>query len=479
MKEFRSGLARTAARFWRPGNVGAAIIVFGGIASVAVNSPGHLSYDLVIQLLEAREGLYDNWHPPVMSWILGVCDHAVPGATLFLVFNALLAYGALASIMAATCGASWVAPLAAALCISLPQLFIMQGIVWKDVLFADASLAGFTLMFHATLQWERRRVRAILLSASVACLALATLTRQNGFLILLPAATAIGAIAHAKADRARLRKAALSAFTLTASCALIAAGGKAGLELRTAKRPGAYEMLRQLQINDIIGAATNDPAFDPAILQQEAPLVAQLIERGKSLYTPRSSDPVWDWRELSAAVLASQDAVSRQWLDLIVNHPLTYLSTRGEVFQWLLAPPDPRKVYIFQLGVDGPQPQLGKLGMELRLDARDKALRDYARWFTDAGLMHLPFALISGACFVFLWIRRRPEDYAFLALISSSALFAASFFVISVASDYRYLYFVDLAAIGSGLYVLAGAPWRSLAGQPEARLRAIEVAHQA
>ncbi len=383
----------------------------------------------------------------------------MPGAALFIVFNAALAYGALASIMAAT-GGTWIAPLAAAACIALPQLFIMQGIVWKDVLFANASLAGFTLLFHAALRWERMRARAILLASCAACLTLATLTRQNGVLILLPAGAALGAIVYAKADRARLRKAALGALTLTAGCAAIAAGGKASLELRAIKQPGAYAMLRQLQIYDIIGAAKADPAFEPAILREEAPRVAKMIDAGKSLYTPLSSDPVSDWQDLAAAVSASPDAVSRQWRDLIVRHPLTYLSTRGKVFRWLFAPPDPNKVYFFGFGVDGPQPELGNLGMELRLDARDKALYRYSRWFIDAGLMHPVFAVINAVCFIVLWLRRRPEDYAFLSLIASAALFTLSFFVISIASDYRYLYFADLAAIGSGLYVLAGAPWR-------------------
>ena len=151
---------------------------------------------------------------------------------------------------------------------------------------------------------------------------------------------------------------------------------------------------------------------------------------------------------------------------------------RGEVFRWLFAPPDPTRVYVYQLGIAAPQPYLGELGLELRLDARDKALAEYSRRFIHAGLMHPPFALINAVCFIVLWMRRRPEDYAFLALISSAALFAASFFVISLASDYRYLYFVDLAALGSGLYVLAGAPWRSLAAEPEPRLT-MEVAQQA
>ncbi len=479
LKSIRLSFAETAGWLRRPGPLGAAIIVLGGAASVAVNSPGHLSYNSVLQLLEGRQGVYDNWHPPVMSFILGVCDQLATGATLFLVFNAALAYGALASIMATASRSAWIAPLAAAVCISLPQLFIMQGIVWKDVLFANASLAGFTLIFHSARQWERTRVRAILLTASVACLTLAALTRQNGVLVLLPAGAAVGAIAYAKAKSARLLKAALSAFMVAASCALVAAGGKAWLELRAVKQPGAYTMFRQLQIYDIVGAAKNDPAFEPVILEREAPSVAKLIDGGKSLFTPRSSDPVWDWPELAAAVSASPDAVSRQWRDLIVHHPLDYVSTRGEVFRWLFAPPDPRRVYFYGVGVDGPQPQLGKLNMELRSDARDKALDRYSRWFVDAGLTHPVFALINAACFIFLWLRRRPEDYAFLALISSAALFAASFFVISIASDYRYLYFLDLAAIGSGLYVLAGAPWRRLADEPALRRPAMEMAHPA
>ena len=244
---------------------------------------------------------------------------------------------------------------------------------------------------------------------------------------------------------------------------MIAAGGKAWLELRAVNQPGAYKMLRQLQIYDIIGAAKADPAFEPTILEREAPRVAALIEAGKTRFTPRSSDPVSDLAELDAAVSASPDAVARQWRDLIVHHPVDYLSTRGEVFRWLFAPPDPSRVYFYGVGVDGPQPELGKLGMELRSDARDKALDRYSRWFINAGVTHPVFALINAACFIFLWVRRRPEDYAFLALIASAGLFAASFFVISIASDYRYLYFLDLAAIGSGLYVLASAPWRRLA----------------
>jgi len=54
-----------------------------------------------------------------------------------------------------------------------------------------------------------------------------------------------------------------------------------------------------------------------------------------------------------------------------------------------------------------------------------------------------------------LWRRRRPADIVAAAMLASAFAFAASFFVISVACDYRYLYFLDLAVIAATLYASA------------------------
>jgi hypothetical protein len=52
-----------------------------------------------------------------------------------------------------------------------------------------------------------------------------------------------------------------------------------------------------------------------------------------------------------------------------------------------------------------------------------------------------------------LLIRREPADLAIAALLAGALAAAASFFVISIACDYRYLYFLDLAAITALIYV--------------------------
>jgi len=58
-----------------------------------------------------------------------------------------------------------------------------------------------------------------------------------------------------------------------------------------------------------------------------------------------------------------------------------------------------------------------------------------------------------------LW-RRRAPDFAVAGLLGATLAFVASFAVISIACDYRYLYAIDIAAIVAGVYV--AATWRGI-----------------
>ena len=82
------------AKDW-PRVASAAVLAAGGVGTVAINWPGHLSFDPILQLLQGRPGVYNTWHPPVMAWLLGLFDAIHPGAGLFVAFDAMLAFGAL------------------------------------------------------------------------------------------------------------------------------------------------------------------------------------------------------------------------------------------------------------------------------------------------------------------------------------------------------------------------------------------------
>src|ERR1700712_4263735 len=89
---------KTPTGWTKPASVTAAFLLAGFVATLAANWPGHLSYDSILQLHQGRAGLYNDWHPPVMAWLLGLGDAIVPGAGLFVLFQMLLAFGALLAL---------------------------------------------------------------------------------------------------------------------------------------------------------------------------------------------------------------------------------------------------------------------------------------------------------------------------------------------------------------------------------------------
>jgi hypothetical protein len=99
---------------------------------------------------------------------------------------------------------------------------------------------------------------------------------------------------------------------------------------------------------------------------------------------------------------------------------------------------------------------------------QDAALGAYAaKFYGTPAYSHLAYAALALAVAGALLLRRdpgdwvNPGDWVIIGLLAGALGFAASFFAISVACDYRYLYLVDLAAL-TGLLYLAVDPltWR-------------------
>ena len=66
--------------------------------------------------------------------------------------------------------------------------------------------------------------------------------------------------------------------------------------------------------------------------------------------------------------------------------------------------------------------------------------------------------MLALAVVLLLWRRRDPADMTIIGLQLGALAFTASFAVLSVACDYRYLYLLDLAAITGVLYVALDMP---------------------
>ncbi len=442
----------------------AAILAAGFVATLAINWPGHLSYDSILQLHQGRVGLYNNWHPPVMAWLMGLFDAVVPGAGLFVAFDAVLAFGALtALILLPPARGGWSTVFVALAIVLSPHLLLYQGLVWKDVLFADSAVAGFACLAQAAANWAQLQRRLGWSAGGFLLLSLAALTRQNGVVLLPFAAAGLGWVA-AKAGMNRIRAASLGAGFLAGALAFVI-GVSALLNLRSDGNEGPQGQLLLLQVYDLAGATARESGLPMAALDDDDPGLEHLIRtEGVRLYTPVRNDPLASSPRIAAALNdADPDVVGAQWKALILEHPWLYLRVRAAAFWWVFATPDIAACRPVFTGIEGPEKEMGEMGIAPRRDARDRALDRYGKAFFGTPVWsHIAFGLLALVCLVLLLLRRRPEDLALAAMLGGAFAFAASFFAISIACDYRYLYVLDLSALAALLY-LVREPFRRAA----------------
>jgi hypothetical protein len=436
------------------------VIAAGFLVMLGANLPGHLSYDSVAQLSEGHFHHRSTWGPVLYAWILGFFDGILPGAALYVVASGLLLFGSLASLVDLRSRTSWLAVAVAALVVLTPQLIIYQAIVWKDVAFANTAVAGVVCLAHAAKSWSTGSRRWLWLGGALLLLAAAAQIRQNGLVVPAIAAVALGWIGSGGRWRRGL------VWGLAGFVAVVAVAQALTVLSTPPNTPksasGVSTGIHIVQNYDLVGAAALDPTYRLTIMGKAAPgPTATILQRAKLSYSGRrvdflDRDPVMS-NAINAIPLEASEA---QWVDLVTNHTGLYLRVRWEDFRWVLAPPVIDFCLPVYVGIDAPAPLLQGLKLDRRYYRADVELTNYATWFLDTPVYsHLGYAVISLVLALLLLLRRQPTDIPMAALQLAGVAFTASFFVISIACDYRYLYFTDLAALTGLIYAAIDPPW--------------------
>ncbi len=442
----------------------AAVLLFGFAASLVANWPGHFPPDAVWQLAQGRSGLFNLWHPPVMAWMLGVADRIWPGAALFMVFDTALFFGALGAFAALRGRPGAIGLIVLAIIAASPLVLIYQGLVLKDVLFADASTAGFAALAWAGRWWDRPAARAALVGAGLVLFTLAALTRQNGAIVAIAGALGLGAMAWMKSPR---RKAAAGALAVLGALALMGAADAVvsqALAARSDHRPATAQQLTALRLYDLAGAVRRDPAFVLSELEAKDPAMARYIRT--------EAAPAWDATRIDTLVRTPDwdrfmrttgPASGDEWRGLVAHHAELYLAVRAEVFSWVFMTPRLNKCAPIIVGVDSQDPDLlEEAGLAERYTDKDDWDTTYSKAFENTPLYSHAFFAALAAALLLLACRDLArgggiELVGVIAMLVSALAFAASFFVVSLACDYRYLYFLDIAAMAALAH--RAAPW--------------------
>ena len=339
------------------------------------------------------------------------------------------------------------------------------------MLFASSAVGGFTGLTLAAGCWAHRRRRFALISASFALLALATLTRQNGLVVLPAAAVACGWIATRFGAHKPLHSALVYALAPLAGAGVLVIAANAGLQAHSDGEPSQAYQLADLQSYDLAAALQSRPGLPLDHLRAVDPAFEQLLRtKAAAAYTPIRLDPITGMPALQKAMLDTPSAaLSDQWRDLVLGHPWLYLKVRVRDFFWVLFTPQIDECLPFTDGVNGPQPWVARLGLVNQERPQDLALKTWGEPLSHSPLSWHPlYAVASVGLLALLLRRRRPADIAIAALQAAALVFVATFFLISVACDYRYLYFLDVAAIAGGVYAASDPSGFRLRRRPPA-----------
>ena len=441
-----------------------AILALGLLAVLAANLPGQLSYDSVVQLADARVGRYHTWHPAIMAWLLGLGDAILPGTAIYVTAVAALPFAAMALAVTAQPRVGWAAPVVALLICASPLVLLEQGIVWKDVLFADVSVAAFLLLAVAAGEACGRRMRLILLAKAAALLALAVLVRQNGVIVPVFAALGIAIFAWRRypelGSRPRLlRASAVGGGALALVLVMGLAANAALMTRKAADDVGAGGQLRLLKLYDLVGVAKRDPGVNLNALHASG--LDAHIRAAIPLYTPLQNDTISGEAGIDAAISGGAPGLDAAWRGALLHHTGAWLAHRVEVFRWIFIPPDVTRCTAVYSGVDGPPETLAQLNIASAWRAQDIKLAHYAQAFVRTPLYsHAAWAVLALVLIAALVSFPRTDRLIVALMLTAALAYTASYFLIGIACDHRYLYVLDLSTMAAGLWLACGLPER-------------------
>jgi hypothetical protein len=152
------------------------ILVAGWALMLVYAYPGFMSYDSVLQLLQARDRVYVGGHPPMMGVLWGAVDALIPGPFGMLVIQ-VSCFLAGAYLLLARRMSERAAAITAVVVMLAPPVSAVLGVIWKD-----SQMLGFLTLGTALLLSSRRGVRV----AGLGLVFAATAMRYNAPFVTLP-----------------------------------------------------------------------------------------------------------------------------------------------------------------------------------------------------------------------------------------------------------------------------------------------------
>ncbi|MDT4289409.1 hypothetical protein RO575_07550 [Methylomonas sp. MO1] len=455
------------------------IFISGFLIHFGIMYPGFLCYDAVNQILEAREGRFSDWHPPLMAIIWRFSDSLTPGPAgmLFLQLGlvwtgAYLTFQAYFKPYGAKVAAPWLCVL-----LFLPPLFGISGAILKDMLMWGALFSAFGIAGHIkNHKGQTLRLALLLFALTVLGLWLAILMRHNAFFATIPVLSFAIFRLFPKYSVFGLVRAAIPGAVL----ALVLFAVTGAINNRLADRhtypwvanasfdiAGVIKRLedkgRQQAIFDQLAGTLNSTGSVEPLLKAYTPMYWREIFRTKppTLELPKNS------MESQIHGFASLSDQQRQtlhtlWIQTILAEPVLWVRHRLAVSKYVLGlvpdnswspvmmakdfPSDLERFY-------GSHPKATKL--QEWLEAGMTKYVEY--WFFQPW----PYFVLTIYLFFAAAFRRVTANIEVICLTSSAILHELGLMLAAPSPDFRYSHYMIFCSLLSLL--LLARPWMAKA----------------
>jgi hypothetical protein len=424
----------------------AAVLALPLIAVMLAFWPGHMSADTLAQFDQARSGDLTNHHAPILVALWYAGWHVAGAGPAWVLFAQVATFLVGLFLLLRTA----LRPLPAALVVAaiafFPPVFGMLGYLGRDVWYMALLLLTFGLLAQAG--GVNGRQRTLLVAGAVAAAWLTLAARQNAAAaVVLSCILLMFLVLPARRERGRLWRIGGAAI---AGCALTLVLMASQFAVNAALGVRDVDPQQQLYIYDLaaISERERENLFPRQVLAERGLRTIDqhwnVDSAGPYIFGPDAPIPV----PLSPRAYT---AVSEAWREAVVEHPLTYLSERTEL--WLRQITLTRSaVWIYHPGID-----VNGYGLTVRFPELNQAARDYVEAFAantslDGGPLYTVwvYLLISIAAAAILIRAGRPWGFVVAGVFALTALtYQSGLFLGAMFTQFRWEFPVMVSCLAA------------------------------
>jgi hypothetical protein len=421
--------------------------------------PGYMDNDAIDQFRQGVSGNFSDWSPPVMSWLWGRLNQALPGALGMLILHTALYWCGL-GLWIALSAERFAHRFMFLLTGFFPPAFMLLGTIVKDAAMAVSLLFGFALIASSG------RTRSLpQFFAGIAFLGYGMMIRHNAILaaapLFLSAGFTLTGILSARSGRTFTMKASVLSGGLLFSSVLLL-GSLADNRLTNTK---TYPF-QQILLHDLVGMSLKLKTYlvPEYVASSEQPSMKDL----RRIYQPTSVKNLYwpDFTPIHYTIMHDPDQVKGlfdAWLRSVTDYPRAYLAQRSSVFVNVMklrggkncAPYYYPETIYKPRGFYRPAAEneyyssnpVTSLVFRMIEPLRNSLL--YRNW------LYLVLPLLLLAISLYIGVRQKLKEssslHAALALSTSGLLYGAGYFFVATTCDFRMLHWNAVSSVAAGI----------------------------